>query len=335
MLRSMRAGIQYMLKPVLWIVIFSFVAAIFVVYGVQYTGSGFLTPGLLASVGNEQIMLDDYQRAFQSQYDFYRQLMGKNFDEKVLERMNLRDQVLESLIRRSLVVQAAHRLGFQVTSREVAEEIRGYPAFNGPGGFTRARYLLVLQQNRLRPDQFEEQLRRDLLYRKAEDAIKGAVQVTEGEAEEAYREEKQRLTAEYVVLGPPDKAKEKAEKILGLLGEGKSFRDAVIGAGFEPKTVGPFGTDDPLKDISDATTFRRSALELRKGETSPLVQGQKAAYLLRLVDRQEPDMAAFEKEKGIIHQHLLNQKREMVFNEWIRSLRRTAKVKVNRDVLGG
>lgn len=335
MLGRIRAGIQYMLKPVLWIVILSFVAAIFVVYGVQYTGSSFLTPGVLASIGNEQIMVDDYQRAFQRQYDFYRQLMGKNFDEKVLERMNLRDQVLESLIRRSLVVQAARRLGFEVTSGELAEEIRSYPAFNGPGGFTRARYLLVLQQNRLRPEQFEEQLRRDLLYRKVEDAIKGAVQVTQGEAEEAYREEKQKLTVEYVVLQPPDTAKGKAEKILGFLGQGKSFKDAVIGAGFEPKSVGPFGTDDPLKDIPDAATFRRGALELRKGETSPLVQGQNAAFLLHLLDRQEPDMAAFEKDQAIIRQQLLSQKREMVFNEWVRSLRRTAKIKVNREILGG
>lgn len=334
MLRSMRAGIRYILKPVYWIVIFAFLLAIFVVYGVQSTGSGSLTP-VLATVGNEQIMVDDYQRAFRRQYDFYRQLMGKNFDEKVLERMNLRDQVLESLIRRSLVVQAARRLGFEVTSGELAEEIRSYPAFNGPGGFTRARYLLVLQQNGLRPEEFEKQLRRDLLYRKSEEAIKGAVQVTQGEAEEAYREKKQKLTVEYVVLEPPDKAKEKAEKILGLLGQGKSFKDAVVGAGFEANSVGPFGADDPLRDIPDAATFRRNALGLRKGETSPLVQGQKAAYLLHLVNRQEPDMAAFEKDKGPIRQQLLSQKREMVFNEWVRSIRRTAKVKVNRDVLGG
>jgi len=72
---------------------------------------------------------------------------------------------------------------------------------------------------------------------------------------------------------------------------------------------------------------------LKPGEMSPLVTGEKASYLLRLVSQQSPPLDEFEKDKGAFQMQLLMTKREAVLGDWIRQLRQTAKVTVEVDNL--
>jgi parvulin-like peptidyl-prolyl isomerase len=85
-----------------------------------------------------------------------------------------------------------------------------------------------------------------------------------------------------------------------------------------------------VKRVPDQDTFKEAALALEKGEVSPIIQATKAAYLIRVIDRKDPDPAQYEREKNEYHRGLLRRKREQVFSDWVRQVRARAKVKIEQ-----
>ena len=110
MLKTMREGSAFFIKGVMVFVVVTFVGTIFVVWGVKSTPGELGRRGVIAVVGDREIMATDYQDALRRQVEMYKQLFGDKLDEKMLESMNLKQQVLERLIRRALVLQYAERI---------------------------------------------------------------------------------------------------------------------------------------------------------------------------------------------------------------------------------
>lgn len=333
MLKTMREGSAYFIKGVMLVLVVAFVGTIFVVWGVRSTPGDLARRGVVAAVAGTEISTDDYRQALRRQVEVYRQLFGEKLDEKLLESLNLREQVLEHLIRRVLLLQYAERTGLRVGAEELVEEIRRIPAFAGKDGFTRQRYLDVLRANRLTPERFEADLRRDLTERKVEGLIRDAVKVSEAEVREAFRQVRRQLTVEVVQLPAGDEGKKLADRITLAMGQGTSLAAASQEAGVPPKILGPFPAGAPPKEVPDPVPFAQAVGLLRRGETSPLVRGEKASYLLRLMNAQDPSEQEFEREKADFRSQLLARKREAVFADWLRQLRQTAKVTVDRENL--
>ena len=335
MLKRMREGSAYFVKGVMLLVVVAFIGTIFVVWGVKSTPGDLGRRGVVATVSGVEIPVDDYQQALRQQLEVYKQLFGDKIDQKVLESLDLKRQVVEQLIRRVLVQQYAERVGIGVSAEELADEIRRMPAFAANDGFSRQRYLDILRANRLTPERFEADLRRGMVERKVEALIRGAAKLSESEAKEAYREIHRQVTAEVVQLPTGEEGKKLADKITVDVGQGKSLAEASRGANFSAKMYGPFPLDTLPKDILDPEAFRQGISLLKPGETSPLVTGEKASYLIRLVSQQDPSDAEYEnsKDKDAFRGQLLLQKRAAVFADWLLEQRRRANVTVDQDVL--
>jgi parvulin-like peptidyl-prolyl isomerase len=333
MLKTMREGSAYFIKGVMLTVVAAFIGTIFVVWGVKSTPGDLARRGVVATVADTAISTEDYQQALRRQIDMYKQIFGDKADEKLLESMNIKQQVLNGLIRRILILQYAERMGIGVGGEELRDEIERIPAFGGKDGFNKQRYLDVLRANRLTPDRFEGDMRQDLTLRKAESLIRDAVKVSDAEVQDTFRRLRQQLTVEVVQLPTGEQGKKLADTITLAIGKGKSLAAASQETGAAAKQFGPFPISAPPKDIPDPDAFRQAVSLLKPGETSPLVTGQKASYLIRLVSQQDPPDADFEKERGNFRTQLLASKREAVFADWLQQLRQTAKVTVDQDSL--
>jgi hypothetical protein len=176
-------------------------------------------------------------------------------------------------------------------------------------------------------------MRRDLTERRVESLIRDSVKVSEAEAREVFQEIKRQLTVEVAQLPAGEEGKKLADAITVAVGKGKTLAAASQGAGAPVKVYGPFPAMTPPQEIQDPEAFRQAAGVLRPNEMSPLVTGQKASYLLRLVSQQEPSAEEFKKEKPTFQMQVLLGKREAVLADWIRQLRQTAKVVVEPDSL--
>jgi len=331
MLKTMREGSAFFIKGVMVLVVVTFVGTIFVVWGVKSTPGELGRRGVIAVVGDREIMATDYQDALRRQVEMYKQLFGDKLDEKMLEAMNLKQQVLERLIRRALVLQYAERMGLDVGPDELVAEIQRIPAFAGKDGFNRQRYLDVLRANRLSPERFEAEMRRDLTERKVEGLVRDSVKVSTDEARGVFMRVRRQLTVEVAQFPASDEGKKGAETVTLAVGKGKSLSAAGQEAGVSVKTYGPFPVTTPPREIPDPDAFRQAVNFLKPGEMSPLVTGEKALYLLRLVSEKNPSAEEFEKDKAAFEMQLLMTKREAVLGDWVRQLRQTAKVTVEAD----
>lgn len=221
MLKQMREGSAYFIKGVMLVVVFAFVGTIFVVWGVKSTPGDLARRGVVASVAGTEIMAQEYHQALQRQIEMYKQIFGDRFDQKAIDSLNLKRQVLEQLIRRVLVLQYAERMQIDVASEELAEEIRRMPVFgSGKEGFSRQRYLDILRANRLTPERFEADLRRNMIEQKTEALIGGSVQLSATEAKETFRLIRRQFTVEVVQLPAGEEGKKLADKITVAMGKG-------------------------------------------------------------------------------------------------------------------
>ena len=333
MLKTMREGGAYFIKGTMLVVVITFIGTIFVVWGMKSTPGDMARRGVIATVGDVEITQDEYQEALRRQIEMYKQIFGERLNDKMLDSMNVKQAVADQLVRRQVVLQYAAQHGLAVGPAEVVDAIRQFPAFSGKEGFTRQRYLDVLRANRLSPEWFEAQMRQDLTTRKVEDLVRESVMVSEAELREAFRQSRRKLTVELVQLPAGDEGKKLADTITVALGKQVPLAAAAKDAGASVRTVGPFPISVPPQDIPDTQAFAQAASILKVGETSPLVTGLRASYLLRLVSQENPSAEEFDKEREGFRTQSLAMKREAVLADWLREVRKSVPVKLEVEGL--
>ena len=197
MLKTMRDNVKS-LKPVLWIVIVTFVVSIFVIWG----GGGFeggSGDNTIANVGRDRISGDDYFQGLRQRLEAMEKQFG-SLDANLVRQLNIPEQTLEQLIQQRLLLQIAAGMGLRATNREVREKIVSYPVFQRDGRFVGFdEYKQILDYNRIPMAEFEKGLRQDVLIGKAVLVLTAGVAVTEEEIRENYRKQNETAKIEYLV----------------------------------------------------------------------------------------------------------------------------------------
>jgi peptidyl-prolyl cis-trans isomerase D len=199
MLETFRRAQPAIIKGVLGAVVIAFVATIFLDWGWQRSSR---PDAQLATVGGESVSLREFQTTYNNLVDFYRRIYQDRFTDDFARTLNLRQQALDTLVQRKLLLHEAKRQGLTVADAELIERVQSYPVFQVNGNFDHTRYLQILRLSRLTPGDFEQNQREELLLAKLEHLIKDAVQVTEVEVKEAFLHDKEQLNVEYVQVDP-------------------------------------------------------------------------------------------------------------------------------------
>lgn len=191
------------LHILLWVVVGAFVATIFFVWG-KGSQSGGNTGANVAAVNGETISVERYDRAYQRAMTELSRMYGGKLTPEMAERMGLRQQVVDGLVRDLLVVQRAQKEGLLATDEEVNVRIQALPVFQDNGVFSVKRYEDLLRRNRLTTAVFEAEVRQGLTLAKVQRAIRDGAKISDGEVEQAfnYRNEKARAAWALVELAP-------------------------------------------------------------------------------------------------------------------------------------
>ena len=199
MLDTIRRAQPAIIKGVLGAVVLAFVATIFLDWGWQRSGR---PDAHVATVGGEGVSLHEFQMTYTNLTDFYRRLYQDRFTEDFARTLNLKQQALDTLVQRKLLLREAKRQGLMVSDAELIEKVQTYPVFQVNGHFDHSRYLQVLRLSRLTPGDFEQNQREDLLLEKLENLIKDGVQVTEAEVKQTFIHDKEQVNVEYMRVDP-------------------------------------------------------------------------------------------------------------------------------------
>ncbi len=132
----------------------------------------------LAEIEDEKITLEQFWRAYDIQYQKAREQYSNPED---IEKLDLENQVLSSIVDRTVLLIAAHRAGLKTTENELQEAIMNVPIFQRNGVFNEDIYRNFLRIKRQTPQIFENQLSNDMLILKMSRLIS---ETTELSAEE-------------------------------------------------------------------------------------------------------------------------------------------------------
>jgi len=187
-----------------WLI--KFLIGIIAVVFVFYFGYSFRSnTGLkIASVNGEVISGREYQKVYRGMLEALQTDYKDAWSDNLIKVFNIKNRALNSLIEQKLISQEARRLGLDVTDEEIQDEIMAFPAFQFRGRFDPSRYQSLLQQNRMRPEDFEAGIARQLLRNKVEQLLVTFGLVTDQEARDQYTYANEKLKISLVRFSPED-----------------------------------------------------------------------------------------------------------------------------------
>ena len=159
MLKSMRHNAKY------FYVLFFIIILSFIFWGVGTVDKS--DPSKIAAeVDRYKITAEEYWRAYDRAFSFYRDLYKEKFDEEMQKKLNLKENVLNNLIENKVLLVAAAKNGITVSDDEVSEAIKHESAFMKNGAFDNEVYNNRLRLSRLTPESYESAKREELLIEK-------------------------------------------------------------------------------------------------------------------------------------------------------------------------
>ena len=191
----MLEGIRKRRNSLLILMVFAAIIIVFIFWGVGPTGN---KGGGVATVDGDKISVKEYLDTYRNEYEYYKSNFPGEFNEDVAEKLNLKQRALDILINRALVVKAARREGVRVSKEEVQGAVMAMAVFQKAGVFDKETYFKVLSANRLKPADFEENVRLDLLAGKMRQRVISKVSVTDEEVKAAYMRENRGVNLSFV-----------------------------------------------------------------------------------------------------------------------------------------
>lgn len=176
MLKSMRKHARY------FYVLFVLVILSFIFWGVGGVDNDTSTVPVATIGEHEKISLQEYWRSYERVLDLYREIYKEKLDP---EKMNLKEQVLDSLLEERLLYLAARDAGITASDDELQAAITSNPVFMRDGEFSRRIYLRSLELNRITPAQYEASKRRELMVEKMKKLVRESVDLSPAELQKA------------------------------------------------------------------------------------------------------------------------------------------------------
>lgn len=170
---------SWMIKVILGVIV-----VVFVFWGVGNYGNS--NNQEAASVNGEPITEEAYKDSYNNLMKEMRQRYGQQINEEMLKMLQVEKEAMDRLIDQVLWRQEAERLDFSVTDEEFSRLVLSIPAFQVDGVFNERRYVAVLQQNKMTPEEFAVRQKQGMLQGKLQEFVLGGVKVSDQEAREWY-----------------------------------------------------------------------------------------------------------------------------------------------------
>ena len=151
-------------------IVLAFIILPFALWGVSsYDRSG-NAADVVATVNGTKISQNEFENALRQQQDRMRQQLGSSYDSSMFDTPQMKQAVLDNLVKQRLLIERARSAGLTVPDEQVAQAIAGIGAFQVDGKFDKKRYESVLANQNLSPLTFEARVRDDLLGQQMQDA---------------------------------------------------------------------------------------------------------------------------------------------------------------------
>ncbi len=197
-LKYLRDNLRH-LKFVLWGVVIVFVLLVFVDWGSGRAGGG--GNGAAVKIGRHEVTEQQFVQQVKRLQDLYQRQLGDNW-EQFKDRINLGEQAVQQLVERQLLLDEAHDMGLVVSEEEVRRQVLSLPVFTDENGqfIGQEGYKRILRANRTNPQDFEAQLREDLLLEKLRAMLVDGIWIDDAEVDDSIRREREQASVKAIQL---------------------------------------------------------------------------------------------------------------------------------------
>ncbi|MFN0086489.1 MAG: SurA N-terminal domain-containing protein [Blastocatellia bacterium] len=169
-----------------------------IVPGANFGATAADDKNVIAKVGSQEITL----REFRTQLATLGQTFGRGntLPPTVMRQLGFDKQALDGLIANALVQDQGRELNLSGTNNEISDSIKRQ--FLDPNGnwVGKEEYLRRVRLNGYEPEDFENNVRRDLTARKVRSYIISAEQVSEREIEEKFKRDNTKVDVVYATI---------------------------------------------------------------------------------------------------------------------------------------
>ncbi len=259
-------------------------------------------------------------------------------------REQIRRQVLDGMIARSLIDERIKAANIVATEEEVLARIKEIAAQQN---LSLDEFKEMLQTRGLNFDRWKKQMQFEMrikFQKLIEAEIGDKLNVTETDASNFYSANPQQfqvpeqVRASHILVQPdttdpntdPNEAKAKAlakvQDLLKQIKEGADFAELAKATGGYPSA--PRGGDLGFRPRGGGwdPPFEKVAFELKIGQTSDIVETRFGYHIIKVTDRNEAGVTPFEQAKDSIIERLKQQKQGPLITEYIESLKARAKI---------
>jgi len=288
---------------------------------------------IVAIVNDEVITLSQYKREYDSRVQTARsQLQGPDLD-KYLE--SLKPGLMDELVTNMLLLQMAKEKNYNVADqvKSTIESIKKENNISSDDELKRA-----LQAQGLEWDTWLKQLEEMIMQRIVVDTeVNRSIVLDDAEIVDFYKKhqpefieaEEYKIRAVYLNAVDADAA---------ALETKKTDIDGKIKAGGNFEEISGTSSDDPIKESKgDLGTMKKGQLDptlqkaldqMKKGDVSPWVRAKNGWYLLKMEDKKDSRLLAFEEARKVIENRLFGEKQGAKLNEFLANLKKKSYIKI-------
>ncbi len=187
-----------MIKSILWMIVFAFVATIFYSWGMG--GASGARGGVVATVDGIKIHYGEYDQSFNNLVDFYREQYKGQFSDEMVKTLDLKTAALDALIQKKLLLNEAEKQNIKISEEELIDRVKSIPSFQKGNSFSPSLYNNFLKYRRQTAKDFEENQREILAIEKMEKLIKSNIKVSENDMLEVHAKENKKIKLEYISI---------------------------------------------------------------------------------------------------------------------------------------
>jgi len=185
-----------------WIakIILGGIALSFVLWGVgDYFTGGNAQP--VATINGSPVSNNAFYQAYNRQISSYRAMLGKQFSKDLMNSLNVKDTILQTMVNRRIMLDVASQMSLSAPDAVVLATVTNNPSFQSAGVFDPQRYQILTRNMGFGSEQdFENDIRLNVKIEALQQSIMGSVQVSGADIRERFdREYEQRVLAAIVV----------------------------------------------------------------------------------------------------------------------------------------
>lgn len=181
-------------------ILYGLLASLFVLWGIGAVGGDRIQ--VVAQVYGDPITRRELEHATAQLQQRYDEIFKGRMP---LAGLDLRARAFDDLINEALLKHEARRLGLEVTDTEVVNAITTLPQLQENGRFSRdlLQRLLDVQRDR---GEFEEDIRRSLLFQRVQSLVTDGAQVTDAEVESRFQLDHEQIDLDIVKVSAAELA---------------------------------------------------------------------------------------------------------------------------------